>query len=365
MAPRALDRWLWSYLTRCRRPNVAGPTDVLICVCDHFEPFHGASRDEAMRRVEAWCKGFPALSAGPRDADGLPPAHTFFYPIEQADAGVLEALAELCRTAHAEVEVHLHHDRDTADGLRTKLAEGVACLRQHGFLAQDDTGAVRFGFIHGDWALDDSHPSGRHCGVRQELDVLRECGCYADFTMPSAPDPTQTHTINSVYYASDTPEPKSHDRGTPLAVGAAPGAGDPRLLMVQGPLGLNWRRRKAGLLPRLENGELSGANPPSADRLRLWVDLAAWVHGRPEWVVVKLHTHGGLPRNLEMLLGDPMAAFYRDLPSSGPDGRPWRYHFVTARELVNILHAAEAGQGGDPGQYRDFRYRRITGAGRR
>jgi len=31
-------------------------------------------------------------------------------------------------------------------------------------------------------------------------------------------------------------------------------------------------------------------------------------------------------------------------------------NFVTARELVNILHAAEVGHSGNPGDFRDFCY---------
>jgi hypothetical protein len=420
MALRALDKWLWSYLTRPRL-GAAQVTDVLFCVCDHFEPFHAADRSEALRRVHEWNVRFPELSAGVCDADGKPPAHTFFYPIEQYDEEVLDHLAVLGRQAHTEVEIHLHHDRDTAAGLRRTLEEGKQRLQRHGLLSQDSTGATRFGFIHGDWALDDSHPSGRHCGVRTELTVLAEAGCYGDFTLPSAPSPTQTRTINSVYYAADTPAPKSHDRGTPMqvetdvseqgragmamplssddsAVGpisvgrgmrinpnrgwdllgrpttdsdvgsltALPGMGaEPfprtpsRLLLVQGPLGLNWRRRKFGLLPRLENGELSGANPPTLERLRLWVNLGIRILGRPEWAVVKLHTHGALPRNLNALLGEPMRRFYRALLAAHRDGPSPRYHFVTARELVNILHAGEAGHCGVPGLYRDFRYTRA------
>jgi hypothetical protein len=40
----------------------------------------------------------------------------------------------------------------------------------------------------------------------------------------------------------------------------------------------------------------------------------------------------------------------------GLSGGAGRVHYVTAREMVNLLHAAEAGRAGDPGEYRDFRY---------
>jgi hypothetical protein len=36
------------------------------------------------------------------------------------------------------------------------------------------------------------------------------------------------------------------------------------------------------------------------------------------------------------------------------DGRDWRLHYVSAREMFNLVRAAEAGAAGDPGPYRDF-----------
>ena len=384
---RAIDKWLLPYLLRRRRPHVQGVTDLLICVCDHFEPRHEADRATALTRANRWREEFPRLTAPFRDSDGCSPAHTFFYPLEQFDEEAIASLAELCRACHAEVEVHLHHDNDTAENLRNVLDNGKAELAVHGLLSRDPSGEIRYGFIHGDWALNDSHPSGRHCGVRNELSILQETGCYADFTMPSAPDPTQTRTINSIYYAQDAPDPKSHDTGTRMRVSGSVRSPDSRqksalataekepetgaparpagaaspaaagLLSVQGPLGLNWSRRKHGVLPRLENGELSGRNPPRPDRLRVWTRLGIHVEGRPEWIVVKLHTHGALEENMATLLGDAMRQFYQHLGEAYSDGEEYRVHYVTARELVNILHAAEAGCAGDPGAFRDYRYK--------
>src|SRR3546814_20317333 len=36
------------------------------------------------------------------------------------------------------------------------------------------------------------------------------------------------------------------------------------------------------------------------------------------------------------------------------DGERYVLHYVTAREVHNIIKAAEAGHGGDPNDYRDF-----------
>ncbi|WP_442975509.1 hypothetical protein, partial [Salmonella enterica] len=85
------------------------------------------------------------------------------------------------------------------------------------------TGQAQWGFIHGNWALDNSHPNGWCCGIDNELIVLREEGCYVDYTLPAAPDPCQTRTINQIYYAADDPtKPKSHDTGVRVKVGGQP-----------------------------------------------------------------------------------------------------------------------------------------------
>jgi hypothetical protein len=117
----------------------------------------------------------------------------------------------------------------------------------------DSNGAIRFGFIHGNWALDNSDPNGKNCGVSDEIGILRRLGCYADFTMPSAPHGSQTNTINSLYYAKDTPAPKSHNTGKAVSIKATARLRDQldKLLMIQGPLGLNLKKRKFGLLPKV------------------------------------------------------------------------------------------------------------------
>jgi hypothetical protein len=333
----------------------------MLAVCDHFEPFHGVGKAEALARVETWQREFPKLAGEFRDATGVNPKHTFFYPIEQYDPDVVGRIADLCLATGSEMEVHLHHHDDTADHMRSTIQEGLERLSSHGMLSRDATETLRYGFIHGNWALDNSHPEGRNCGVRNELRVLRQTGCYADFTLPSAPNRAQTRTINSVYYARGTDRPKSHDSGRRVHADRDPQSiDDDELLLVQGPLTLNLQNRKFGLLPRIENGDLTAANPPTIERFRLWLDCQVAVEGRPNWVYVKLHTHGAKPENTGMFLGEPMRAFHRVLADLAARNSNIRYHYVTARELVNILHAAEAGHSGDPSQFRDFRYRRVT-----
>ena len=358
---RNTPQWLPSYVAgRFRRRGAPGLVHVMFCFVDHFEPdWGGAGLAQQVARVERWARDYPAMAARHADADGRPPQHTFFYPAEVYESEVLERVARLCRAGYGEIEVHLHHCDDTTQSLRQKLEQAKACFSRHGALAKDKrTGAPRFGFIHGNWTLDNAGSDGKECGVNDELRLLRDVGCYADFTLPSAPSETQTRKINSIYYATDDPaRPKSHDTGDDVRVGCPP-RGD--LMIIQGPLTLNWRRRKYGVLPRIENGDVSASHPPSPMRTDLWVRERIGVRWREEWVFVKVHTHGAKEDNAAVVLGRETDAMYADLETRYNDGTRFRLHYVTARELYNIVKAAEAGESGDPGQYRDYLLMRGT-----
>lgn len=347
--------WLRSYLRRPRTERPSGLMHVVFCFVDHFEPRWGnADVETECRRVDEWCRRYATLAARHRDADGCPPRHTFFYPEEEYRAEHLDKLVTLCAEGCGEIEVHLHHDRDTAAGLREKLTRFARELcERHGALPREPvTGNPQFAFIHGNWCLDNARPDGRWCGVNNELVVLQEAGCYADFTLPSAPSETQTSKINSIYYAIDDPErPKSHDNGVDVAVRGVPVG---NLMIVQGPLALNWRRRKWGLLPRIENGDIRANALPSPDRVDLWVRQHIHVLHRPEWIFIKVHTHGTQECDMEALLGDPVDSMFSYLERAYNDGQRYALHYVSAREMYNIIKAAEAGLAGNPNDYRNY-----------
>jgi len=357
---RGAEQWLLPYLTRERhrvRITPETPLHACIAVCDHFEPLHDTDQAGALRAIGDWQAAWPGLVDAHRDSSGRGPRHTFFYPVEQYHPDILAPLADLCQKTGSEVEVHLHHDGDTEATLTQKLHQGVGDLARHGLLSRDAQGRPQYAFIHGNWALDNSHPTGRKCGVSNELSVLKRTGCYVDMTMPAAPDPCQTRIINQVYYAQEDGLPKSHNRGVPVQAGKTAALRDreDHLLLVQGPLGLNWRRRKWKLVPRVENGEAAGQNPPTALRARLWLELCPRVREGAPWVFIKLHTHGGIARNYKTLLGDPARHFYQGLAELGRTLPGFHHHYVTAREMVNLIHAAEDGKTGAPGDWLDYR----------
>ncbi len=357
---RALDRWLLPYLRQTAVKSGTPMKHVFLAIADHFEPFHQTDRNGALERMRRWRDEYPKAVADFRDSAGRGPRHSFFYPVEQYDEQVVEHVAALCRETGGEAEVHLHHENDTEATLRPKLSEGARRLMEHGLLSRHSDGRPAFAFVHGDWALANSGHGGRCCGVPDEIRILLEEGCYADLTFPSAPDPSQPRRINSLYYIKNTGSPAALDTGPAVSAGRPGPAG--HLLMIQGVLALNWRRRKFGLLPRLENSDVTQRNPPTADRFQLWLRRAPRVRGREDWAFVKLHSHGATPANSGVFLGPPMRDFHSYLCDEWAKERDHVLHYVTAREMANVIHAVEAGATGFVPSMLDFRYPRPASA---
>lgn len=340
-----------------RKEPYEGTRHIFFCFADHFEPlWNGVDHDTGIERVEAWRTQYPKLVDGYRDRAGIPPQHGFFYPQEEYIPECLDKLAELERGGYGQVEIHLHHDNDTSEGFREKIEWFKNKLHHnHGLLRRDpETGQVLYAFIHGNWALDDSGWEGNYCGVRDEITILRDTGCYADLTYPSAPHPTQPPAINRIYYATDDPErPKSHYTGTDARFGRPP-SGD--LLLINGPLALNWTRRKAGFLPAVENGDITGINPGTPDRADVWVRTAVSVAGWPKWVFVKVHSHGTQESNAELLLSPRGAEMYADLLKRYDDGHRYILHFVTAWQMAGCVNVLERGNLDEISRVEDFDY---------
>lgn len=342
---KGTDIWLPSYfrsLFRGRR--LKSPTNILFAFVDHYEPMQRPDdpMELQVERVTGWIDGYERLCAGHTDRTGRPPQHTYFYPQEQYSEGLIEPLANHCRRGFGEVEIHIHHDDDTPEGFLDKIETFKGQLQNHGLLPTNkDDGLVKYGFIHGNWALDNSLKSGRWCGLNNEITLLRETGCYADFTLPSAPAGGQTRKINSIYFADDDPlRPKSHDTGRDVVFGDR-GSGD--LLLIQGALTLNWKNRKMGILPKIENSDVHMTSPFTRDRVRLWLSQRISVRGREDTVFIKVHTHGLKPAPNEYLLGGGTSSGFDILESEFNDGEKFRLYYVNAREMANVVMAFNDG----------------------
>ena len=364
-ARKILPSATWRALTS----PVRGPVHLIFALADHFEPAidpeDGQKRvphSEQERRLELWVREYPKIADRWRDHDGRPFVHTYFYPAEQYHQGLLEMLAEHCHAGWGEVEVHLHHGSphpDTAENTRRVLTEfrDQLAFRHRCLALEEGSTHPGYSFVHGNFALANS-ANGRFCGVDSEMQILADTGCYADLTMPSGFwHPAQTKKINSVYEcALPLDQAAPHRQGHDLVAGRVPKTFP---LIVQGPLVTDFRRTLGSAQPALDNGAITGANPASMHRLSLWKQAQVRVLGRPDWLFIKLHCHSMDPTQKDAVLCDRFRNFLAVLVSGAAD-RKETLHFVAAREMANILLAACDGREGNPGDYRDYRFKRIA-----
>lgn len=357
---KSMQYWIFSYVidVLARRNGLCqnGVVEIMFSVVDHFEP---GNRNNipciADKRVEKWVEEYPQLAISHRDADGFPPKFTWFFPPHE-DKRHLKKLIDICKRGFGEIELHMHHDHilpmpENSTTLEKKILNAIEEYSKLGIFGKDRTnGKTRYGFIHGDWALDNSR-GGRFCGVNNELEVLSRTGCYADFTFPSICE-SQPAKINSIYYAKDDPmKPKSYNNGVDVEVGGK-SSGD--LMIVEGPIGLRWKTKRGFPFPSIEAAGISADNLPTRGRVDFWVRKAISVKKKPDWIFIKIHTHGAPEENAKVLLGEEMDKMYSYLEKKYNDGKKFRLHYVTTREMYNIIKAAEEGKTGDPMKFRDY-----------
>lgn len=338
--PRNAQIWLpgyWRTAALHRRPEYA-PRRVWLSIGDHYEPlWNHVTVEHGLERVAAWERLWPEIAGRHRDSQGRPAMYTFFYPEDQYKPEFLDPLARLRDQGVGDVEVHLHHDGEGEQDFLSRMGGfKEALFHRHGLLRKVN-GEIVFGFIHGNWALDNSR-GGRYCGLDHELTLLKQLGCYADFTLPSAPYETQTRIVNRIYWATDDPsKPKSHDTGVEVTPG---GGRQGDLLMIPGPLALNWHQRRAGVMPKIEVGELAGHNPVTANRVQLWLDHSPRIGGD---VFIKLFAHGAPEKNSKALLGGGLDAALGILSGkcrqAGIDLR-----FVSAWEMAQAVLKLASGE---------------------
>jgi hypothetical protein len=365
-----LVRYPWTRLGSLLERTAFEKKHIIITVANHFEPGWSEGgvlgHAEQMKRLDAYCKLARSTGDAVRDADGTRFRHTNFYPAEQYHPEILDKMAELQADGLGEVEIHLHHGverpdssenlRHTLTEFRDTLAERHRCLS-----VMDGSDQPMYAFVHGNLALANSC-GGRFCGVDDEMQILKETGCYADMTLPSAPDRSQVAMINQLYECGGPLDQRvPHRSGNRVAVnGKVPSLP----LIFTGPLVFNWKRRIKGLpVPRIDDGALTANQPLDAERMRRWTSANVTVAGRSDWVFVKLYCHGFFDRDQSACIGDDARRFFGELVEQSERSGDYKVHFTSAREAFNIAAAAIEGHNGDPAKYRDYKLRQIMQAG--
>ena len=341
-----------------RLSETSGETHVIFLVANHWEPGTGP---QAIPRVEHWMKLARETGNALRDGDGAAFRHTNFYPAEQYDRPLLEMLSELQAEGFGEVEIHLHHGveaPDTAENTRRILEEFRDTLaEEHKCLSRESPGApVQYAFVHGNWALANS-AGGRWCGVDSEMQILADTGCYADFTLPSVPHQSQVSRINAIYSCGyPLTERRPHRSGPAVTAGKKPSLP----IIFQGPLVFDWTRRIRSLpVPRLDDGALARNYPLSIDRFNRWRNAHIGVAGGPNWVFVKLYSHGFFGWDQDAMIGGQMRRFMNEMLELSEKTKEFSVCFASAREAYNMVMAAADGHSGPPGHYRDYKLRQI------
>ena len=318
-------------------------TDIMVCVVDHFEPTRRFGDVAAADSVKEWCHDYARQVAEIHDSNGRIPQHTWFYRAEYPNVGCIRELSRCCFDGFGEVEFHLHHGHDTHQSFSQKLHDGLDFFNQHGaMLTLEPKPRRRFAYVAGNWSLDNGSGDDSKSGCNTELTALADAGCFCDFTFPAIGSRAQPKKTNAIYYATDSPAPKSYNQGVPVTVGKSP-AGD--LMIFQGPCGFNretfW----------FEDAAVESYAPPSRSRLNAWAASKIHVEGRPEWVFIKLHCHG--MQSKDLWCGPRIRQMFEWMGEMW-GAAPCRLHFVNAREAYNIAKAAEAGESGNPRDYLNY-----------
>jgi len=349
MANRYITNWIRAYLkqaiARIYAEKHGGPTHVIFQFVDHFEL---AGKQP---RLSEWMSKYPQLASRHSDADGIAPKHTWYYALDLIEEDELEQLSKLVVDGFGEIELHWHHSHDTSDSFQKKLKAGLKIFQKYGFMRPVEEGKDGcFAFIHGNWSLNNSRGE-QFCGVDNEIELLKQAGCYGDFTFPALYSAAQPNKINAIYYADFKKGPAGYFKGRTAAVGVKESAKE--FLIFEGPFTINWKDWRFKWHPTLEDGDI-GVSCTHDDPLRIdaWVRQGICVKGRPDWVFVKVFCHGG--QDHRYVLGDETDRMFRYLEEKYNDGKNYILHYVTSREAYNMVKAAEDGKSGDPNIFRDY-----------
>ncbi|MBX3282609.1 MAG: hypothetical protein KF756_09055 [Acidobacteria bacterium] len=330
---------------------------LIITVANHFEP--GWSTDGILdhktqiKRLRDYVEVARKTGELVRDSDGTKFRHTNFYPAEQYDREIVDILAEMQAEGLGEVEVHLHHGverPDTSENLRRQLVEFRDILAErHRCLSRSmDDETPRYAFVHGNLALANSC-GGKFCGVDDEMQILGETGCYADLTLPSAPDRSQVRVINRIYEsAGDITKPRPHDKAVRCRVG---GTHPQTPMIITGPLQLALRN---AIRPYIEDGALTSALGSGLSRFAYWRRANVTVAGRSNWIFIKLYAHGFFDHDQSVSIGEDARRLFSAIVEQGEKDGSYATHFVSAREMFNIATAAIDGADGDPNAFRNY-----------
>lgn len=334
------DRWVYShFFDSLRQITHSRKIDhIVFMMVDHYEPGSGSEAESTSRE---WLGNYSKQVEGLVDSYGNRFQYSWFYPYEHKSDEILASLAQYSANGYGEVELHWHHHHNSGAEFEKDLGRALEWFGSYGLLRTKNSNEYHFAFIHGNWALDNSGLE-KHCGVNDEISILKRNGNYADFTF-STHSRSQPSYVNKIMRVIDDPEkPMSYSSGIESAFNVT----NDDYLIVQGPSTFDFNRRQ------FEVGAFESDTAFEAGRIEQWVKNSTFVRGAENVGFVKIHTHGITASN--NLFGDfGIRSMANELESYSREHNI-KLHYVTVREAYNIVRSLEAGIIGDPEKSRDY-----------
>jgi hypothetical protein len=116
-------------------------------------------------------------------------------------------------------------------------------------------------------------------------------------------------------------------------------------MIFEGPSAITWTGA-------LEYGAVESYALPTQERINGWIRANIHVLDRPEWVFIKVYSHG--IQSEKDILDKHLTSMLSDIENICKK-RKISLHYVTAREAYNIVMAAEDGMKGNPELYRNYK----------
>lgn len=328
---------------------------IMMTVADHWEP--GWKAPQNTEKAKMWLEDYPAVASKHHDADGVMPQHTWFCANIEKPTNHLQVISKACFNELGEMEIHIHHDGNKTEEINTKemsdyIDSYLAKMNRYGACLTTTTKPkAYFGFVHGIWALDnsfkDTNGIRRYCGINNEIDLLISKGCYADFTLPYYGGTQGPYKWkDKIMITKDSPEPASYDMLENIREVAFKGERPKpnELLLIPG--------------PSTDSNNIDWHGPRTLDRMKKWIKANIHVKGKDNWIFIKLYTHSSQVSEREegrsAFVGEVADKFFTDIEREFNDGSKYQLHYVSAREMYNIIIAASDGKTGNPNQYRDY-----------
>lgn len=200
---------------------------------DHFEP-GSCPLDICNERLKIWTNDLKKLKIKPS---------LFVFPsllMDYRDGKIITRPSSLTSTIikylkpmennGADINLHIHHERWTTSSvttepwitlLREKKVTDEQMLIAHIIDVKkvfEDVGVdmTFWGFVHGMWGLNASDT--RVCNIENEIIILKEYGCFGDFTFPAG-RPRCTPDMSGIFSVPDRIGKKIYNAGFKLKKG--------------------------------------------------------------------------------------------------------------------------------------------------